>query len=132
MIGMNYKRYISEFGTGIDLHGEDETKAAQRAVRNAIEWHSMVGLGQLFQFKSWKEMNDALLVDVTIGAPNPEKIDGEKVLSVLPEGQKRITVVKGGLRYPTPETDPNSRIHGVVVVIAAIVVLVDLDKAAKA
>jgi len=129
---MNYKRYLSEFGTGIDLHGEDETKAAQRAVRNAIEWHSMVGLGQLFKFKSWKDMDEALLVDVTIATPHPEKVDKEKVLSSLPEGKKQITVVQGGLRFPTSETGELSKTHGVVIAIAAIVVLVDLDKLERA
>lgn len=97
---MNYKRYLSEFGTGIDLHGEDETKAAQRAVRNAIEWHSMVGLGQLFKIKNWKEMDEALLVDVTVAVPHPENVDKEKVLSVLPEGKKQITVVQGRPTIP--------------------------------
>lgn len=125
---MNYKRYLLEFGTGIDLHGEDETKAAQRAVRNAIEWQSMVGLGQLFKFRSWREMNEALLVDVMVAVPHPEKVDKEKVLSVLPEGKKQITVVEGGLRFPTPHTSDLSRTHGVVVAVAAIVVLIDLDK----
>lgn len=125
---MNYKRYLLEFGTGIDLHGEDETKAAQRAVRNAIEWQSMVGLGQLFKFKSWREMNEALLVDVTVAVPHPEKVDKEKVLTVLPEGKKQITVVEGGLRFPTTQTSELSRTHGVVVAVAAIVVLIDLDK----
>jgi uncharacterized protein (TIGR02058 family) len=125
---MNYKRYLLELGTGIDLHGEDETKAGQRAVRNAIEWHSMVGLGQLFKFKSWKDMNEALLVDVTLAVPHPEKVDKEQVLSVLPEGQKQITVVQGGLRFPAPETSELSRTHGVIVAVAAITVLVDMDK----
>ncbi|RJS89076.1 hypothetical protein DRO56_00595 [Candidatus Bathyarchaeota archaeon] len=125
---MNYKRYLLEVGAGIDLHGEDDTKAAQRAVRNAINWQSMVGLSQLFKFESWKELSDALLVDVTIATPHPEKVDKEKVLSVLPIGKKQITVVKGGLRFPTPETSELSRTHGVVVAVAAIVVLIDLDK----
>jgi len=129
---MNYKRYLLELGTGIDLHGEDETKACQRAVRNAIEWHSMVGLGQLFKIKSWKEMDEALLVDVTVATPHPEKVDKEKVLSVLPEGQKQIAVVQGGLRFPTPETSELSKTHGVVVAVAAITVLVDLDKLERA
>jgi len=129
---MNYRRYILELGTGIDLHGEDETKACQRAVRNAIEWHSMVGLGQLFKIKSWKEMNEALLVDVTVATPHPEKVNKEQVLTVLPEGRKQITVVQGGLRFPTPETSELSKTHGVIVAVAAITVLVDLDKVERA
>ena len=45
---MDYRRYLLEVGTGIDLHGRDETKAAQRAVKDAISHSSMVGLGSRF------------------------------------------------------------------------------------
>ena len=54
---MDYRKYILELGTGVDLHGEDETKAAQRAVKDAISHSSMVGLGQLFKIGSFKEMS---------------------------------------------------------------------------
>ncbi len=30
------KRYIAEFCTGVDLHGGDVTKAAKKAVRDAV------------------------------------------------------------------------------------------------
>ena len=30
------KRFIVEIGTGIDIHGEDATKAACRAVKDAV------------------------------------------------------------------------------------------------
>ena len=125
---MDYRKYILELGTGVDLHGEDETKAAQRAVKDAISHSSMVGLGQLFKIGSFKEMSDALMVDVTVAAPNPEKVDGEAVLSVLPEGERRINVVKGGMRWPAESTPEEARSHGVVMVNAVIMVLVDADK----
>jgi uncharacterized protein (TIGR02058 family) len=125
---LDYRKYILELGTGVDLHGEDETKAAQRAVKDAISHSSMVGLGQLFKIGSFKEMSDALMVDVTVAAPNPEKVDGEAVLSVLPEGERRINVVKGGMRWPAESTPEEARSHGVVMVNAVIMVLVDADK----
>ncbi|HUS77219.1 MAG TPA: Lin0512 family protein [Patescibacteria group bacterium] len=125
---MDYRKYILELGTGVDLHGEDETKAAQRAVKDAISHSSMVGLGQLFKIGSFKEMSDALMVDVTVAAPNPEKVDGEAVLSVLPEGERRINVVKGGMRWPAESTAEEARSHVVVMVNAVIMVLVDADK----
>ena len=121
---MDYRRYLLEVGTGIDLHGGDETKASQRAVKDAISHSSMVGLGGLFKFGSFSELEEALMVDVTVAAPNPEKVDGDAVLGVLPEGRRRITVVKGGLEFPAEE----ARTHGVVMVNACIVVLVDVDK----
>jgi uncharacterized protein (TIGR02058 family) len=97
---LDYRKYILELGTGVDLHGEDETKAAQRAVKDAISHSSMVGLGQLFKIGSFREMSEALMVDVTVATPNPEKVDGDAVLSILPEGNRRINVVKGGMRWP--------------------------------
>jgi uncharacterized protein (TIGR02058 family) len=109
----------------------DETKSAQRAVKDAISHSSMVGLGSLFKFEKFSEMEDALMVDVTIAAPNPEKVDGEAVLSTLPEGKRRIKVVKGGLQFPTEDTAAEAKTHGIVIVNACIVVLVDVDKAKR-
>jgi uncharacterized protein (TIGR02058 family) len=124
---MDYRRYLLEVGTGIDLHGKDETKAAQRAVKDAISHSSMVGLGQLFNMDSFEELDKALLVAVTIAAPNPEKVDGDKVLSVLPEGKRKISVVKGGMEFPLPDTFEEAKTHGVILVNCVIVVLVDVD-----
>jgi uncharacterized protein (TIGR02058 family) len=125
---LDYRKYILELGTGVDLHGEDETKAAQRAVKDAISHSSMVGLGQLFKIGSFKEMSDALMVDVTVATPNPEKIDGDAVLSILPEGNRRINIIKGGMRWPDQSTSEEAKSHGVVMVNAVIMVLVDADK----
>jgi len=129
---MSFRRYILEIGSGIDLHGEDETKAAQRAVRNAIGHVSMIGLRQLFHVSSFQELEKALMVDVTIATPNPDKVDGEAVLSILPEGNRRINVVEGGLRFPAPSTAEEASTNGIVVAIAVIVVLVDVSKLGKA
>jgi uncharacterized protein (TIGR02058 family) len=125
---MDYRRYLVEIGTGVDLHGEDATKAAQRAVKDAISHSSMIGLGQLFKIKNFSEIEDALMVDVTIAAPDPEKVDGEKVLSTLPEGKRRINVVKGGMKFPAESTKDEAKTHLILMVNAVIVVLVDVDK----
>jgi len=123
-----YRKYLLELGTGVDLHGEDETKAAQRAVKDAISHSSMIGLGSLFQIGSFKELDEALMVDVTIATPNPDKIDRDAVLSVLPEGMRRISVIKGGMMWPPENLNPEAKSHGVVMVNAVIVVLVDVEK----
>ena len=125
---MDYRRYLVEAGTGIDLHGRDETKAAQRAVKDAISHSSMVGLSQLFKVENFTELEEALMVDVTIATPDPEKVDGEAVLSILPEGNRRITVVEGGMDFPTASTVEEARTHGIVMANAVIVVLVDVEK----
>ena len=125
---MDYRRYLVEVGTGIDLHGGDETKAAQRAVKDAISHSSMVGLGQLFKVDSFAELEEALMVDVTIATPNPEKVDGDVVLSVLPEGKRRISVVEGGMAFPTASTAEEAKTHGIVMANAVIVILVDAER----
>ncbi len=124
----DYRRYLLEQGTGVDLHGKDETKAAQKAVKDAISHSSMIGLGGLFKIGSFKELEEALMVDVTIATPNPETVDGEAVLSILPEGKRRINVIKGGMMWPPENIDPAAKSHEVVVVNAIIVVLIDVDK----
>lgn len=128
MVVLDYRRYLVEVGTGVDLHGMDETKSCQRAVKDAISHSSMVGLGGLFRFEKFSEMEEALMVDVTVATPNPESVDGEAVLSILPEGERRINVIKGGLQFPADNTAPEARTHGIVVSNACIVVLIDVDK----
>jgi uncharacterized protein (TIGR02058 family) len=125
---MDNRRYLVEVGTGIDLHGEDATKAAQRAVKDAISHSSMIGLSQLFKIKNFSEIEEALMVDVTIAAPDPEKVNGEVVLSTLPEGKRRINVVKGGLRFPANSTKDEAKTHPILMVNAVIVVLIDVEK----
>ncbi|MCW3990466.1 MAG: Lin0512 family protein [Candidatus Bathyarchaeota archaeon] len=125
---MDYRRYLVEVGTGIDLHGEDETKAAQRAVKDAISHSSMVGLSQLFKVESFAELEEALMVDVTIATPNPEKVDGDMVLSILPEGKRRITVIEGGMAFPTASTAEEAKTHTIMMANAVIVVLVDAKR----
>lgn len=124
----DYRRYLLEQGTGVDLHGKDETKAAQRAVKDAISHSSMIGLGSLFKIDSFKELEEALMVDVTIAAPNPDKVDGEAVLATLPEGNRRINIIKGGMMWPPENLNPDAKSHDVVIVNAVIVVLVDVEK----
>ena len=124
----DYRKYLLENGTGVDLHGTDETKAAQRAVKDAISHSSMIGLGSLFKIDSFEELEDALMVDVTIATPNPDSVDGEAVLGVLPEGKRRINVVKGGMMWPAEDTEEDVKSHSVVMVNAIIVVLIDVEK----
>ena len=60
-------RCITEMGMGVDVHGRDATKAARRAVSDAIR-HSSLGFFRMLG----KTAND-MFVDVTIAVPNPER-----------------------------------------------------------
>ena len=58
-------RCITEMGMGVDVHGRDATKAAKRAVSDAIR-HSSLGFVRMLG----KTAHD-VFVDVTIAVPNP-------------------------------------------------------------
>jgi uncharacterized protein (TIGR02058 family) len=94
---MPRKRVILEMGSGNDLHGGDYTKAAVRAVEDAIHHSSLTFIRTLGVDPR------AMQVEVTIGAQRPEKVDAEAVKAVLPHGQVTVSVVRGGLDVPDDE-----------------------------
>jgi uncharacterized protein (TIGR02058 family) len=81
---------ILELGMGADVHGHDYTKAALRAVSDAIR-HSSLTLFHNFRHPS--EMR----LEVTIGVPEPDKVDKAAVAASLPFGSVEVFVVTGGL-----------------------------------
>ena len=108
---------ILEIGTGIDLHGKDYTEAARRAVWNAVHQSSLMFLGLLGPDTS-KEM----IVDVTVAIPQPDAVDADTVLAVLPHGKGRLTTVEGGLEIEPREGSGDKT----VIANAAVVVRVDV------
>jgi uncharacterized protein (TIGR02058 family) len=111
---MAAKRVILEMGTGNDLHGGDYTKAAVRAVQDAIH-HSSLTLIRTLGLDSRK-----MQVEVTIGVQHPEMVDAALVKNTLPHGEVSVRVVKGGLDVPDEES-------GDIAVIASAAVAVRLD-----
>jgi uncharacterized protein (TIGR02058 family) len=102
---MAAKRVILEMGHGNDLHGADYTKAALRAVQDALH-HSSLSM-----VRSLGIDREAMLVDVTIGVQRPERVDAERVRAALPHGQVTVRVVKGGLDVPD-ETRADAAVIG--------------------
>jgi uncharacterized protein (TIGR02058 family) len=111
---VSMKRVITEFGTGNDLHGSDYTKAAVRAVEDAIH-HSSLSL-----IRSLGIDSRTMQVAVTIGVQQPNRVSAETVKAALPHGQVSVTVVKGGLDVPDEAA-------GDVAIIASAAVTVRLD-----
>src|SRR5437588_355870 len=90
--------YVLEFGMGVDVHGSDSTKAACRAVSDAIR-HSSLAF-----FRDVRERGGRMLVEVTVGVPDPATVDTETVKRELPHGEITVNAVAGGLRVPFGDT----------------------------
>lgn len=88
---MAEQRLIIEMGIGNDLHGQDYTKAAIRAVEDAMR-HSSLPI-----FDSVGMDHDAMRVQVTIGVQQPEQVDCAAVAGHMPRGRVEIRAVRGGL-----------------------------------
>ena len=112
---MALKRVITEFGTGNDLHGGDYTKAALRAVQDALH-HSSLSLVTSLGLDS-----RAMQVEVTIGVQQPARVDAAAVKAALPHGEVAVNIVKGGLDVP----DETAR-DAAVIATAAVTVRLDL------
>lgn len=112
---MAMKRIILEMGTGNDLHGGDYTKAALRAVQDALHHSSLAFIRTLvFDIRTMQ-------VEVTIGVQQPEQVDIDAVRKSLPYGIVTAKAVKGGLDVPQEEN------HDLAVIAsAAIAVRFDL------
>ncbi|MFB9329810.1 Lin0512 family protein [Paenibacillus aurantiacus] len=83
-----------ELGMGTDLHGQNITKAAVRAVQNAIHHNSMPGLRSVLPGGSLDNMK----VNVKLAVPcDRELLDHAAVKAVLPYGTVTIEVVEGGM-----------------------------------
>ena len=82
-----------ELGMGADLHGQSVTKAAVRAVRNAIQHNSMPGMRALVGGDSSK-----MKVHVRLAVPaDAESLDLAAIREVLPYGEVTFEVVPGGM-----------------------------------
>jgi uncharacterized protein (TIGR02058 family) len=85
------KRMVVEIGMGTDIRGTDYTKAAVRALRDAL-WHNSLNVADALGMET-----DSMVVEVLIGVRKPELVDNAQVLAVLPHGTGTVTLVEGGL-----------------------------------
>jgi uncharacterized protein (TIGR02058 family) len=108
---MALKRMVLELGMGTDIRGADYTKAAVKALRDAL-WHNSLSIADAVGLPV-----DSMKVEVRIGVPHPEKVDKEAVLAVLPHGTGTVTVVEGGLEIPNDAgTDSMVLAHAAAIV----------------
>ena len=111
---MTRKRMVIEMGMGTDIRGKDYTKAACRALKDAL-WHNSLGIADIMGVDV-----DSMWVEVRIGIPQPEKVNVEEVLSILPHGTGKISCIKGGL-----EIENTDRNDSTIIANAAAIVYLD-------
>jgi len=116
---MAWTRVVLEIGMGTDIRGTEPTKAAVRALRDAL-WHNSLSIANAVG-----QDTDAMRVEVKIGVPEPGKVDKEQVLAVLPHGTDTVEVVEGGLKIPNDAGTDNT-----LIAHAAAVVYLDLPERA--
>ncbi|MGE0257883.1 MAG: Lin0512 family protein [Alphaproteobacteria bacterium] len=114
---MALKRMVLQIGMGTDIRGRDYTKAAVRALRDAL-WHNSLSVANALG-----QPVDSMRVEVTIGVPRPELVDKDAVLEVLPHGTGTVTVVEGGLEIANDEGT-----NATILANAAAVVRLDLPE----
>ena len=112
---MTWKRMVLEIGMGTDIRGADYTKAAVRALRDAL-WHNSLSVA-----KALGQPTNSMRVEVLIGVPKPDKVDTAAVLAVLPHGTGTVKVVEGGLEIRNDEGTDST-----VIAQAAAIVRLDL------
>ena len=117
---MTRKAVVMELGMGTDIRGADPTKAAVRALRDAL-WHNSLSITKALGLGY-----DAMYVAVKIATPRPLEVDKAQVLAVLPHGTGEVEVVEGGLEIENDEgTDCTLLAH------AAAIVYLDVDEARR-
>ncbi len=110
------KRIILEMGTGNDLYGMDYTKAARRAIQDALH-HSSIVL-----FKSLGISHEEMEVRVTIAVEEPDKLDIAALEAELPRGKATVVGVEGGLNVHDADNDQTH-----VIATAAVEAFVPID-----
>ena len=82
---MAKKRMVMELGMGSSLRQQDYTRAACRAVEDAL-WHNSLSIADAFGLD-----RSAMIIEVEIGVQQPEKVDTDKVAAILPYGSNFTT-----------------------------------------
>ncbi|KAJ8901174.1 hypothetical protein NDN08_007024 [Rhodosorus marinus] len=114
--------FAVEIGTGTDLHGQDVTKAAVRACRDAIAFNSLPGLIKVLPNGDLNKM----VVKVTLGVPDEyrEKVDLDQVRAVFPYGSVLVDLKPGGLAISAgvflPDRGDTDGDDSVIIVNAAV------------
>ena len=110
---MPLKRLVLEMGMGTDLRGQDDTKAAIRAVRDAL-WHNSLTIAD-----AMGQPPEAMHIDVHIGTGRPDTLDHAAIAGTFPYGQVTVHAAQGGMDIEKED--------GSLTILANACVVVSLD-----
>ena len=105
------KRVALELGQGTSLRSGDYTRAAVRAVKDAL-WHNSLNMAQAFGAPK-----EAMIVDVEIAVQQPDVVNCAEVAAIFPYGKISVTAKHGGLDIAKPDNGGST-----LVALAAVVV----------
>lgn len=107
---------IVETGVGVDLTGDDATKASLRAVEDTIRRVLFPGMRDLLPDGDRANMR----VEATIAVPGPERVDLEAVKGRFPYGRVVVRAVEGGHRQPNGLIGDDG-LEGTILVAVAVI-----------
>ena len=90
------KKFIVEFGMGTDFHGQDVTKAAKKAVKDAVSRSCLCGLDEVLGLTDFTRQVRIL---ATVAVSRPEEVDCAEVASALPVGTVEVRLRRQGLQH---------------------------------
>lgn len=105
------KRVALELGQGTSLRSGDYTRAAVRAVKDAL-WHNSLNMAQALGAPK-----EAMIVDVEIAVQQPDAVNCAEVAAIFPYGKISVTAKHGGLDIAKPDNGGST-----LVALAAVVV----------
>ena len=105
-------QFAVEMGMGTDLRGADYTKAARRAVHDALH-RNYLTVADAFGFPK-----EAMIVAIRLGVGRPEAVDLEAVRAEAPYGTVTAEAIRGGA---------DLEMNGNPVIVANAIVTVSFD-----
>lgn len=123
-----WTRLLVEVGLGIDQHGQDPTKAAIKAIKDAIQRVCIPYIVERQLIRS-----NTIKLEVTIGIPYPDKVDIERIKKEIPlEGKVVFNIVEGGLKSRcvlVPELGDKS--DEMIIAVASITIYIDTQRLSR-
>ncbi len=121
---MARKRFAIELGYAADLHGEDMTKAAVRAVRDAVSRICLCGIVEI----CGRDRFQGVYVHAHVAVPDPDGVDRDAVLACIPIGETSLTLVSGGMSVSGIEVPCFAPgVSNIVAACAALTVFIETD-----